>query len=227
MGSVASPFFIRNGTVEALKWLALVLMTIDHVNKYIYGDKVNFAFALGRIAMPVFAFVLAYNLARPDALARGAYVRAMKHLVFYGLIATPFFIAGGGLLFGWWPLNIMFMLLAAIAIIYLLEKGGNWRRVAALAVFVFGGAFVEFWHIALAFTVSSFYFCKKPNWVALVFMVLSIASLYFINRNFWALVALPIVFVSPFVNIKLPRIRHLFYIYYPLHLAVIIYVSTL
>ncbi|MBK7549911.1 MAG: hypothetical protein IPI20_19875 [Rhodoferax sp.] len=63
----SGPLHIDNGTLEALKWLALVLMTGDHVNKYVLADSLPGLFELGRLAMPLFMFVLAYNLARPGA----------------------------------------------------------------------------------------------------------------------------------------------------------------
>lgn len=50
-------------------------------------------YELGRIAMPLFGFVLAYNLARSDSLQKGMHVRAMQRLFIFGLLAAPFFIA--------------------------------------------------------------------------------------------------------------------------------------
>jgi len=48
-----------------MKWLALALMTLDHVHKYLLGYRVTVLFAMGRSAMLLFAFVLAYNLVVP------------------------------------------------------------------------------------------------------------------------------------------------------------------
>jgi hypothetical protein len=96
---------IPNGSVEALKWLALVLMTGDHVNKYLLNGTVPALFDAGRLAMPIFAFVLAYNLARPGNLERGVYRRTITRLGLFGVVSTPICIALGGLLYGWWPLN--------------------------------------------------------------------------------------------------------------------------
>jgi len=67
---------VSDGTLEALKWLALLLMVADHTNKYLLHDASHTLFNAGRIAMPLFVFVLAYNLARPDAYKRGAHSRA-------------------------------------------------------------------------------------------------------------------------------------------------------
>jgi len=223
----APRFKVSDGTIEALKWLGLVLMTLDHANKYLFDDKLPGAFALGRLAMPLFGFVLSYNLARPGALKSGAYIRTMKRLALYGLVASPFFIALGGLAFGWWPLNIMFMLLVTTATLYLAEKGGSLRLVAAAVVFLLGGAFVEFWWFALAFCIAAWWYCKTASKAPLMVWLLAAASLYVVNRNLWALASMPLILAAPLVNVKMPRFRRVFYIYYPAHLAVLLIVVTL
>jgi hypothetical protein len=47
----------------------------------------------------------------------------------------------------------------------------------------------------------------------------ALACLYVVNRNLWALAAMPLIFAARHVKIKLPRGRLGFYIYYPAHLA--------
>ncbi|WP_295539487.1 TraX family protein, partial [Thiolapillus sp.] len=42
-----------------------------------------------------------------------------------------------------------------------------------------------------------------------------------INKNGWALGAIPVIAAASVVKIPVPRVRWLFYTYYPLHLAVI------
>ena len=49
----------------------------------------------------------------------------------------------------------------------------------------------------------------------------ALASLYVINRNLWALAALPLIFAAGQVNVNMPRGRLGFYVYYPAHQAVI------
>ena len=57
---------LNDGQLEALKWLALVSMLVDHFGRYAFGlGTDSWAFAIGRLAFPLFAFVLASNLARP------------------------------------------------------------------------------------------------------------------------------------------------------------------
>ena len=59
------------------------------------------------------------------------------------------------------------------------------------------------------------------SWGMLALWSASLAALYIINRNLWAIAALPIIFVGGQVSIKVPRIRLGFYVYYPVHLAVL------
>ncbi|MBX9848163.1 MAG: conjugal transfer protein TraX, partial [Rhodocyclaceae bacterium] len=49
----------------------------------------------------------------------------------------------------------------------------------------------------------------------------ALASLYVINRNLWALAALPLIFAASQVKINVQRGQLGFYVYYPTHLAVL------
>jgi hypothetical protein len=211
---------ISDGTLEGMKWLAIVLMTIDHFNKYILHDSSALAFDLGRIAMPLFAFMMAYNLARPNALSRGSYGRAMKRLAVFGTVAIPVCIALGGLLMGWWPLNILFMLLTTVAIMYLLERD---QKSTAGLVFIAAGFMVEYWWPAIGFSLACWYYCKRPSWSALVCAIACCALLAPINTNSYALIALLVIFACTKLNINIPRSKwYIFYGYYPFHLSIIL-----
>jgi len=219
--STAPALMLSSGTLEALKWLALILMTFDHVNKHLLHASVPELFAAGRLAMPLFGFVLGYNLARPDALASGAFKRTAGRLAVFGTIASIPFIALGGLGWGWWPFNVMATLLVATLCAWLIEVGG-WARIAlACVLFVLGGSVVEFWWPGLAACLFAWAYCRRPSWGMLVLWTASLAALYAINRNMWALAALPLIFAAGQVSTKVPRIRLVFYIFYPAHLAVL------
>ena len=56
--------FVSDGTIEAMKWLALLSMTGDHVNKCLFNGTLPFLFEIGRLPMPLLIFVLPYNLAQ-------------------------------------------------------------------------------------------------------------------------------------------------------------------
>lgn len=210
---------VPDGTLEALKWLALMLMTGDHINKYLFNGTLPLLYEIGRLAMPLFAFTLGYNLARPSTLERGVYERTMTRLIVFGLAATPAFIALNGLVAGGWPLNVMFTLLAATATLYLIEKGGTGHKITAGAVFVIAGSLVEFLWPAMALCAAVWWYCKQPTWLALFLLLAATTALWFINSNLWALAALPILLGASRIDLRVPRLRWAFYAYYPLHLV--------
>ena len=202
---------VADGTLEAVKWLALLLMTLDHTNKFIFAEKLPVVFELGRVSMPLFAFVLAYNLARPGAMQRGAYGRTIRRLLMWGSLSTPVFVA----LVGWWPLNILFMLALSASICILLERGSGLAYLGAAALFVVAGAFVEFWWPAVALCVATWAFCREPTPLRLSVIGLCLAALWVINRNHWALASLAVVLVLSRSGWQVPRLRGFFYAYYP------------
>jgi TraX protein len=218
-GRLYHPFHIPNGTVEALKWLALSLMTGDHINKYLFNGTMPVFFEAGRLALPVFVFILAYNLARPGSFERGVYVRMARRLALFGALASAPFIALGGLSAGWWPLNVLFTLLVVTTCAYLVQKGGRLHLFVAGLVFLLGGGLVEFCWPGAALGLAVWSYCKQPTWTSAAVALVACAALWFINRNLWALASLPLLLVASRVDLPMPRLRWAFYAYYPLHLA--------
>ncbi len=41
--------------VELIKWVALILMIGDHINKYLLNDTIPILYNAGRVVMPLFA----------------------------------------------------------------------------------------------------------------------------------------------------------------------------
>ena len=145
----------------------------------------------------------------------------MSRLAVVVALATLPFIALGGLGWGWWPLNIMFTLLVATGVTYLAERGSPASRILAVGLFVLGGAFVEFWWPALAIAAGAWGYFRRPNWTALLFALAGLVALYVINKNLWALAALPLVVLASRIETPVHRMRWVFYAFYPLHLAII------
>jgi len=216
-----SRFVVSDSAIEALKWAGLVFMTLDHVNRYVFQGGMTGLFEAGRLAFPLFGFVLAYNLARPGASARGVYGRTIVRLFVYGVIASPVTAALRGQLSAWWPLNVLFTLLAFVAVVYLSEQRGKSGLVAAAAVFVAGGFLVDYLWIGIAYCLTTYWFCKSPSKTRLALWMIVCVLLYVINHNYWGLAAIPLIALAPMMDFKVPRFKHVFYVYYPFHLVVI------
>ncbi|RZL85531.1 MAG: conjugal transfer protein TraX [Variovorax sp.] len=216
-GRAVERLVIADGTLEALKWLGMILMALDHVNKLLLGESNMVLFDLGRMVMPLFGFVLMYNLARPGALAAGVHVRVMRRLLVFGALSAPVFIA----LVGWWPLNILFMLLLSTGIVWLIERGGGMRIALAVLAFVLVGAVVEYWWFGVLACLGAWAYCRSPTPTYLATWALALALLWVVNRNLAALAMLPLLWGATQIDVPLARRRWVFYAFYPVHLAVI------
>jgi hypothetical protein len=222
--SSPAPLVIANGALEGLKWIAAVLMILDHINRFFYGNEIAILFWTGRIVMPIFGFVLAYNLARPGALGRGVHQRMMFRLLLWGLAATPFYVILNSAFlpaYPWWPFNILFELLLVVALIYLMEKGKAIHGAMALPLFIIGGAFPDYWWFGVACCIGAWLYCRKPTIWRLVLWALGTISLTAVNHNGGALFALPVIFAATRMSLTVPRLKLAFYALYPSHLAVI------
>jgi len=201
---------LTSGSVEALKWLALVLMTGDHVNSFLLDRSVPILYDLGRLAFPLFAVVLAYNLARPGA----DYWRATRRLVLVGLVATwPYTVVTGHVL----QLNVLFTFAVAAAAMALWSRS----HLASLALVIGLAGFVDYEWYGVGLVLAAWWFFRSQSAIAAAATVGACASLVLVNGNAWALAALPLVIVASHSAPDVPRLRWAFYGFYPVHLAVL------
>jgi hypothetical protein len=214
----ATPLLLSDGTVEALKWLALALMVLDHSNKWLLGGEHRWMYEAGRLVAPIFAFVLAYNLARPEPPAGGRFERVLKRLALYATLATPPFAALVG---GWWPLNILFTLFASAFIVFCLRRGSALWIAAGGCTFAAAGVIAEFFVPAILMFGAAWLYCRHASTARLVLWALSVASLQLINGTPSALLVVPLVLLAAHVSLRVPRAGQFFYAAYPVHLAAI------
>lgn len=199
------------GGREVLKWIALVLMTGDHVNKVLLHGSQPWLTDLARVVFPIFAVVLAWNVARhPD---RGAIDRS----IYRTLLAAVFVQPLHAMAFGYWlPLNILFTLGAGMVV-------ANTRSLpVVLLVGIAGGAFVDYTWAGILVVVAAVGLARNPDRLAnRLLFGLALLVLCVFNGNAWALMALPIVAVAGQLPVSVPRWRWTFLGYYALHLAVL------
>lgn len=222
-GALTKPVLlvISEASLSALKWIAVVLMVVDHINKFLLGDSQPWMYALGRMAMPLFAAVLGCNLARANSLQSGAYQRMSIRLFLCALLAWIPHAALNKSLLWFWPMNILFTLLLATISAWMLDAGGRWRLVGVISLLLWGGLMVEFWWPAVGLVLFVWAYCRKPNIGFLIGWLACLGALYFINGNHWALAVIPVLWGLSFWRWELPRMRWFFYAFYPFHLWVI------
>lgn len=116
--------FFSGAPLDAIKLAAAALMLGDHVNTAFLNGSTPLLWRFGRIAFPLFCFVLACHLVRgADASRYG------RMLLLAGLITQPIFAAAFRVEFA----NVLFTLAAGSVLAAALLGQGGWRAHVMLA----------------------------------------------------------------------------------------------
>ena len=227
-------------TSFGLHLLAMGLMLCDHICLALMPDRLWMTCA-GRLAFPIFAFLVAEGFVRTRSRAR--YARRL--LIFAIVSEVPFGLLAAGRLV--YPLrqNVLWTFLIALGCMQLLEWAKSDPRPAArfvlsagavLGGFLAGTAFMVDYFGPGVWTVLVFYFFRGDGWRQRLGQLLCLLFL-----NGWLLagqtvlpggLALPIqafaVPALPFIWLYRGRqgphgraVRWLFYGFYPAHLLVL------
>ena len=223
----AASINISNDTLSLIKIIALVSMLADHTNKFLLNSSVSELFYFGRLALPLFVFVLAYNLARPSMLPAD-YSRVTQRLISFGILATPSFIFLGSLESNLLPLNVLFTLALIAAVSGLVINDSIVMKCTGVAVALLGGALVEYWYPALLFGVGVSLSLRYNSLISLILAISGLAGICHINGNLWALASFLVILICLVVKFPfpLPRVKWFFYIFYPAHLALILLIQV-
>jgi hypothetical protein len=215
-----------DGQLETLKWIALASMFLDHFGRHLLGwGQDTWVFAGGRIAFPLFAFVLGMNLAREgDQAARSARVAGRLGL-WAGISVFPSVLARGD------PhvFNVLFTLSLGAALCWTLasDRPVALRLAACIAIAV-ASQHVEF-GLAGVFLVAAVFVWRNDGQAgsALLAAVLFLATAG-LNASFGGVPALlgtlacvPIAWSVRQLPVCAPRLQRAFYLVYPLHLGLI------
>ena len=221
-------FKIDNNNLTLIKYLALILMVIAHIDKYFLNENNKLFFIIGRLCMPLFLMVLTYNLSRYDGIQhQNLALKMALRLFIFAIISTPFYILLGGVIWGWFPLNILFALSTICFLTYLISLKKYFFTF--LVILIMGFCVEYFWGV-LFFGIFSWLFFKKYSYKYGILSTISLLSISFMlpSTQFWALISIPIFFILALLNLnfKLPRKRQFFYVFYPLHLCLFLIIQN-
>lgn len=194
-----------------LKVSAFAVMMFGHADWWLFDESFWIHRTLGRLVFPVFGIILAYHLAhmpmhRVGPLLLRLGIGASVSLPFYG------YLQGSPL-----PLNILATYMVAVACWWLWLRG---MEPVAVLVLVVGGAVVDYsWFGVVGVLLAAWWFRTESRFL-LVPVVVFAAVLFPINGNWWALLAVPLVWAAAaWMHGPAPRFKWAFYVGYPLHLV--------
>jgi hypothetical protein len=224
--ALAGPWHWSDGQVEALKWLGLAAMLLDHVGRFALGHGTRgWVFAGGRLAFPLFALALALNLARPgDQPARTA--RTARRLALWCVIAI-----GPSVLMRGDPrtANVLATLGLGTLVCWLFAaSAGPAASLAALATVALAAPHVEFGLAGILLVPTLYLWHGGRAREALPLALLLLAVVARSNASSGGALALattlaaaPLALVVRALPLHLPRTGHAFYPAYVLHQALV------
>lgn len=223
----AAPWGFSNGQLETLKWLAMGFMFLDHIGRLLLGYGVeSWVFAASRITFPLFALVLALNLARAGDRARRSARTALRLGLWCLVAAGPSILARGEP----WLVNVLGSLGLGAALCWALvaDEAPALLRIAIAAAAAGAAQFVEFSVPGVLMIPAIFLWAAHGRADAAVAAVALLGITAWLNGQFGGVPALlgtlamvPLAAVVRGLPVSMPRRQDLFYLVYPLHLAAI------
>lgn len=208
---------------ELLKWIAIITMTIDHIGAVLYPELVVLRW-IGRLAFPLFAYLLMLGL-ESTRNVRTYFVR----LLLFALISQiPFFLAIGKLPFDMF--NIFFTLSFGLVFVYFFRKGQAVAFIPLLISFVVP---IDYGVYGIAVIGCMYFLIENQRLGVILLVLLNMLFLFPPSSQILSLAAIPLILLhkNGFLTIKkikndekfrIPLWRkYFFYIYYPLHLALL------
>jgi len=209
-------------TIESLKWIAIFTMVIDHIGLVLL-DNNEILRAIGRIAFPLFSYILIHNYIYYTSNKKNY----IKRLLIFGVISQPFsFLTLGGLF------NIFILLGIVLLVIYFIEKiqhryyDKKYIQIILQFYLILLGSTITLFTgyglvgyfflllLYLSFKSPKYYFLpllaiillQIDNFIYLIGVYSSIGILYLTERN-------------PFPIVR--SNKWFFYIFYPVHLYIL------
>jgi len=207
---------------ELLKWIAIITMTVDHVGAILYPEFTVLRF-IGRLSFPLFAYLLILGMENTRNI-RNYFTR----LFIFALISqVPFFLA---LDYGPFDsLNIFFTLSSGLLFIYFFKKSSVFVLVPVFASLVLPFDY-GIYGIAM---IGCMYILKENTKFGVVSLVL-LNTLFLVpwNIQFLSISAIPFIILHKNGSLNITREtteeftiplwrKYFFYVYYPLHLALL------
>lgn len=226
----------------ALKLIALVTMTIDHVGRFFFPQDIEWLL-VGRLAFPIFAWGIANGYHHTSNVKK-----YMVRLGIFALISQiPFTIAYWALFYNPTVLNIFFTLLIGLFAIYAYEhiakKWLAWLAIIAMAILAtaiptdygaYGVLLVVVFHITygeprrmLAAQTILWCILFVLGQLVLLTPLRDIAIANYIPQTITVQVValLSVGLIGLYNGVQGRNMKWLFYWYYPVHLIILVLIS--
>ena len=215
-------------TNNQLKLIAMISMVFDHMGLLLFPGVVAFRI-LGRIAFPIYAFLIAEgckhtkNKKKHLGLIAGM---GIAYQIVYSVIFNDLYI------------NILLTFSLAISLIYAIESFASNKNISnrILMMLVIGAIFFVGYLCPIIFEDYGFYmdygiwgitlpalmYLCKGKWTRIVFLILFLAAraCFVPSIHLYTLLSVPFIALYNGERGK-AKMKYFFYIFYPLHIVLI------
>lgn len=215
-------------SIFIIKLIACMTMVLDHV-KYAIPETRNFVtIYFGRIAFPLFTFLLGEGYAHTSNLKK-----YYKRLIIFAVLSQIPFMLFRSLVGEWRMLNILFTLLLSLVAITIFDKLGKkyYLSLPIVGVIAFLGKLLNVdygWYGVMAGFVL---YVFRTHKVLRIFAFAILNLMYYNNRLFldlpnkylisYLFTTLPVILLL-FYNGKLGhKTKYLYYLFYPAHMLIL------
>jgi hypothetical protein len=211
---------LTSGQQEALKWLAIFTMTIDHINALLFNYSEPAMLWIGRLAFPLFAFLIAYNLVVRSVKP----TRYLYPLILFAVCTQPV----TWLVWNIWRGNIFMTLALGVLFVGLQRMAAKrmpvWLSYLVTALLIAIPALhVDYGIIGVFLIPAGVFFLEHPRpllLVALGFYLLAVNT--FGPYSVMPLFLVPMIYFLTRLELPLRRTNPwFFYLFYPGHLLML------
>lgn len=204
---------------ELLRWLAIACMLIDHVGAIFLGHAdAQPLRAIGRVAWPLFAYLLAYNV----AVRRVPPAKYLPTLAVFTLLSQlPHHLAFNS---NW--VSIIGTLLLGATALHVLESRTHTQAggLLLLSLTLLLSPFVEYGTAGVLLIISLWWLLRYPQLLPLLSTAFLLGAINWPHANWpFGLLAVPAVLLISLLpdRVGLPRSGRLPWLFYPAHLLVL------
>lgn len=206
---------------ETLKYIAIISMVADHANTILWDRGLDSLFAFGRLAFPLFCFLLAYNYVYRSQQPK----RWLQRLWLMAIVTQPIFMWA----FGHWQGNIFFTLALGLSLSVVIDRfrlSTQHKTIVygllALAIFL-AGSFVEYFQAGvIAVPLLVYWLRRRDNSILILALFNFMAANFFLPQSIFVVLAFGLIPLILLLNIAVPRLpRFWYYSFYPAHLLVL------
>ena len=209
-----------------LKIIALIAMTFDHTGKVLLFNN-EILLNIGRIAFPLFAFQIVEGYHHTKNIKK--YLLRLLIVALFAQFAYSQFFDG---------FNTIFTLIIGLICIIIIDKEKDIPIKISLLLTIFLLSLIlniDYGLIGVLIIICFYLFRNNKIKRSMLFSLLVIISYgitYFQNPEFSYIINLfatlsSLIFINLYNNKQGPKLKYLFYIYYPLHLYILWIIQVL